>query len=191
MKKIALLSAALAVAASPAFAAPAYPTTGHANYTLGGAVLPYCSVGSATNSGTNVTFSSLFGANLITINSLENVPTGAAQAWNAHIVLGNSLCNTAFNVKAGSLGGGLAAVLAGPTGPDFVNKEDYKVAIAFGSNSSSNNASTLGAAGTNVISHGNPAVGNFTIDLASINPGKPLVAGAYADNLNVTMSIAL
>jgi hypothetical protein len=189
MKKIALLAAALAVAASPVYAA-GFPSTGGGNYTVGGVVLPYCGTGAATNTGTNVSFSSNFlGGTNVTITTLEDVPTGQAHAWNAHIVLGSSLCNTKFNVRAGSVLGGLTT--AGTTGPDFVKSEDYSVAVTFGSNTNTKNASTLGILGSNVIAGGNPAVGDFKIDLAGINPGKPLIAGLYADNLTVVMTPSL
>jgi hypothetical protein len=188
MKKIALLAAALAVAASPVYAA-GFSLISASNYTVSGNVLPYCGTGSATNTGTNVSFSSGIVGTNVTITTLEDVPTGQAHAWNAHIVLGSSLCNTKFNVRAGSLAGGLTT--AGTTGPDFVKSEDYSVAVTFGSNTNTKNASTLGILGSNVIAGGNPAVGDFKIDLTGLNPGKPLIAGLYADNLTVVMTPSL
>lgn len=215
MKKILMLSAALAMVATPVFAAgtvtrnynntpnadPAGPSGSFntsATYAIGGNAAVFCRIGNgdAANqaSGTNVTITTLNGtaSGAITINQFQGADDHA-NAWQAHLDLA-STCNTNFKVVAKSLAGGLKNIF-GTSNTQFTNVEDYAINVHFGPDglgTAVNASAATGSQGAAIIAHAPPTSGDLSLSFTgAADSSKLLLAGIYGDVVTVTMTSVL
>lgn len=176
MKKlIASVSAATIVVASSG-AAFAQAATQDVNITA--TVPKYCSIaGSATPTALNTT---------IPVSATGTVTTTAQ-----NFTVNSVVCNTATDVVATSVSGGVRSATAAPSG--FTNIINYTGVATFGTASSTVNTATVpaaaGAEAGNTAATSGATAGNLTISVTPAQPASPLVAGTdYSDVLRVTLT---
>lgn len=176
MKTIIIAATAGAFAVAASSAAFAQAATQDVNITA--TVPKYCSVaGSATPAALNTT---------IPISATGTVTTTAQ-----NFTVNSVVCNTAADVVATSVSGGVRSATAAASG--FTNIINYTGVASFGAASSTVNTATNPAAGGaeagNTAATGGATAGNLTIAVTPAQPGLPLMAATdYSDVLRVTLT---
>lgn len=176
MKKIAITAAVAALSVAAAGSAFAQAATQDVNITA--TVAKYCAVGgSATPSALNTT---------IPVSATGTVTTAAQ-----NFTVSSVVCNTATNVVATSVSGGVKSATAAPSG--FTNIINYTGAATFGSATSSINTATVATAAAseagNTAAATGATAGDLTISVTPAQPGQPLIAATdYSDVLRVTLT---
>jgi hypothetical protein len=176
MKKIIISVSAGTFVMAASSAAFAQAATQDVNITA--TVPKYCSVaGSATPTALNTT---------IPVSATGTVTTTAQ-----NFTVNSVVCNTAADVVATSVSGGVRSATAAPSG--FTNIINYTGVAAFGSASSTVNTATVpaaaGAESGNTAATSGATAGNLTITVTPAQPASPLIAGTdYSDVLRVTLT---
>lgn len=196
-----VVAAGLAALALPGVASA--QAVSSATVDLTGSVAPLCYF-SATPTGTGLTNTGFVSggaaAATVTVTNLVNPTTGAAQAWGATVTF-TGFCNgMGTDVSAVSLNGGLrtAQTLTGHSATNFDARAEYDFSLQTPSMASAvagaargdNNDGAAGADGANTTASG-ANVGAFAGGVALVITGTPLqslVAGSYADSVQITLT---
>ncbi len=116
------------------------------------------------------------------VNTAVITPTGSPFA--------NVACNTASFLQLSSLSGGV--VNAGVPGSGFTNIINYTASATWNSVTATLNTSTVATAtGTETGVQQSVATansGNLVVSITPLTPSLPLITGAYADTLRVTLT---
>lgn len=176
MKKLVIAATAATSVMAASGAAFAQAATQDVNITA--TVPKYCSVGgSASPTALNTT---------IPVSATGTVTTTAQ-----NFTVNSVVCNTAADVVATSVSGGVRSTAA--AAPGFTNVINYTGSATFGTatstiNTAANPAATGSEAG-NTAATGGAAAGNLTITVTPAQPGSPLMAATdYSDVLRVTLT---
>jgi hypothetical protein len=178
MKKLTRTAAFAAL--SMLVAAEAFAQAATQDVNISATVAPYCTIaGSFAPSALTAT---------VPVNSTGGVNTAAINVTGASPP--TVVCNTAANLQASSVTGGVRNATAAPVG--FTNIIDYTGVASLGSTSSSVDTATVaGATGTE---NGNTAAttgayaGTLAITVTPQAPSSPLISGSYSDTLRVTIT---
>jgi hypothetical protein len=176
MKKI--ISSFLVGAASLATAGSAFAQAATQDVNITATVPKYCTVGgSATPAALNTT---------IPVSA-----TGSVTTTTQNFTVNSVVCNTAADVVATSVGGGVKSATA--AAPGFTNVINYTGVATFGSATSTINTATApaasGAEAGNTAATGGATAGNLSISVTPAQPASPLMAGTdYSDVLRVTLT---
>lgn len=172
MKKLILTAALLGLTATAASA-----QTAQQDVNLTATVPKFCTIAGITNPSA-LAYDVPVSAN------------GTVTTTTQTFTVANATCNTAADVTASSLSGGIKSATAAPT--NFTNIIDYTGTANLASTGAStiNTATVAGAAGVetgNTVDTLGAVSGNLVITVAPAQPSSPLVAGSYADTLRVTL----
>lgn len=171
-------TAAIVAALSMAAANSAFAQAATQDVNITATVPKYCTVGgSATPTALNTTIPV----------SASGVVTTTTQNFTVNSVV----CNTAADVVATSVAGGVRSATAAASG--FTNIIDYTGVAAFGTATSTINTATVpaaaGAEAGNTAATGGATAGNLTISVTPVQPATPLMAGTdYSDTLRITLT---
>ena len=178
-----LLMAAGLLGAVSAAAVAQTATTQDVNITA--SVAKFCTV-AWTSGGGGTSSPSVLTAN-IPVNA-----TGVVTTSPINFTVNNAVCNTAANVVATSLSGGVkSGGTSAATG--FTNIIDYTGVATLGSAVSTINTATVGTASSseagNTASTGGAVSGSLSISITPAQPSLPLMAATdYADTLRITIT---
>ncbi len=140
-------------------------------------IASYCTINAVTNPGA--------------LTATILVPNGAVDTSIISHTVGNVACNTAADVTATSLSGGVTTGGAAASGT--TNIIDYTGVAAFGGATSTintaSNAAATGAEAGNTAATAGAATGNLVVSVTPVQPALPLAPStAYADTLRVTLT---
>ncbi len=123
------------------------------------------------------------------------IPVSAAGVVNTAVItatgspFANVACNAASFIQLSSLSGGV--VNAGAPGSGFTNIIDYTASATWNSVTATLNTSTVATAiGTETGTQQSVPTahsGNLTVSITPLAPSLPLITGAYADTLRVSL----
>lgn len=178
MRKFRAVSSVVAFALISATAAQAQTATQDIN--ISATVTKACTINNVATgtAGTAVIPVSVAGI----VNTTAITPTGAPFA--------NVACNAASFLQLSSLSGGV--VNAGAPGSGFTNIINYTASATWNSVTATVNTATVATAtGTETGAQQSVATansGNLTVTITPQLPSLPLITGAYADTLRITLT---
>lgn len=173
-----------AVAVSLAFAAfsanTANAQTATQDINISATVTKACTVNNVATGTPGTATIPVTAAGAVTTTAIT--PTGSPFA--------NVACNAASNLQLTSLNGGVVNATA--PGSGFTNIINYTATATWNSQTAAINTSTVATASSSESGTAVPvataASGNLTVSITPLANALPLVVGAYADTLRVTLT---